>query len=445
MFAPLEEEKSFPGDSDQIDQIGASSNEQGLTQNEIKYSHQKERRNRPLKSMNMRRKVIVSLWSLIIIGLCLGISYKSQFTKGPTLNKVNDPLPEFMEGPATKIKRKPTQSLLRTLCKVASSKASLPYCHSYTVADVIDLAWAVAPLYSCRGGGPVEEKLYDLHKNFIGYLNAYGIPSITIEAIKLNSNQTYKVARPNMEPYEMQSYYHNCSYLRENLLNMAIRKLELPWEYVMWIDAHQIFENPLWIFEAIVLAEKYAVVQLFKSTLRLDERNQSDIWKRGFMFNTFQEDFYGGFLIEFGNAMFLRRELYEKIEYIIDDCIADDCDVTYCRAVWPQYYWFSDDFYPRYSEGVYDWLNRTKKIFNESRTYINNQMIHFYHQTGTFPYLPLHQILEWLKFDKDRDVKRDENFAVYIANETIARAVEKVLLTDGRIYDLTHKEKEKTI
>ena len=224
---------------------------------------------------------------------------------------------------------------------------------------------------------------------------------------------------------------------------MAIRKLELPWEYVMWIDAHQIFENPLWIFEAIVLAEKYAVVQMYKNTIRMDERNQTSQMKRGFIYATFQPGFDEGMMIEYGNAVMVRREIYEKMEYILDDCIANDCDVTYMRAAWPQYYWFFDDHYPKYSASVFEWLNRTIPIFNGSRAYINNNMIHFFHQSGTFPYFELHQILEWMDYDKDRDVKRDENFAVYIANETIAKVMENTLLNVGRVYYLTYKQKKK--
>lgn len=440
MFVPLEDEQSHVTDHDQSEQTNPPFKEIKYVEDSTKQSITEERSNITFKPMRFRRKVLIIFWSLLIIGICIGIKYKAQIKGNPAiLDKPNTPLVEFIYSASSKIKSNAPQSSLRMLCKIMSSRSSSSLCRSFAVVDVIDLVWAIAPLYSCRGGA-ADENLYNLHRNFIGYLNAYGINSITIEAVKLNSNQTYKVARPNMEPYEMQSYYHNCSYLRENLLNMAIRKLELPWEYMIWVDAHQIFENPLWIFEAIVLAEKYAVVQLYKNVVRLDERNQTQIIKRGFIFASFQEDFAAGMKIEFGNAMMIQRNVYEKIGYLLDDCIADDCDVTYCRAVWPQYYWFLDKHYPRYSSGVFEWLYNTIPIFNGSRAYLNNNIIHFFHQTGTFPYLNLHQILEWIEYDKYRDIKRDENFAIYIANQTIAKVVENTLLNVGRIYDTTHKQ-----
>ena len=315
----------------------------------------------------------------------------------------------------------------RVLCNMMSNKNTSSYCKSYDVVDVLDLAWAIAPLYTCRGD--VDTKLYNLHKNFIGYLNAYGIPSITIEAVKVNSDQKYQIARPNMEPYEMQSHIHNCSFLRENLLNVAIRKLKLPWEYMMWVDAHQVFEDPMWIYKGIVLAEKYASVQLYRMARRLNPTNTSIFTKQGFVSASIIGRFLKIHQVEFGNAFILRRELYEKIGYILDECIANDCDVTYNKAAYPEFVWEYDLKFPKYTKSLSGWLEKAKKVFNGSRAYLTSDLYHISHQGSTFPWEDLHRVLEWTDFNISRDIKRDEDFAVYVSNDTIAQLMENAILS----------------
>ena len=328
-----------------------------------------------------------------------------------------------------------SQYTQRVFCKILSNQETLSFCKSYTVADVIDLAWAIAPLYSCRGG--IDEKLYNLHKNFIAYLSGYGIPSIQIEAIKLNSNQEYQIARPNREPYEMQSYIHNCSYMRENLLNMAVHKLNLPWEYIMWIDGHQILEDPLWIFKAIVLAEKNAAVQLFTFTRRLNPYNTSAHTQRGFVSASLHDLFEGFNTLDYGNAYIMRREIYQKIGYILDDCLANDCDVTFDKALDPSYKWTLDKWFPNYSYSLSEWLNRTIPIFNGSRAYLKNDIYHFHHQSGAFPFFEIHKVFEWSGFNRTRDLERDENFAIYVKNSTIAQFMENCVkqVSSAREYE----------
>jgi len=313
----------------------------------------------------------------------------------------------------------------RLYCKLVSNRTTSSSCKSYDVPDVVDLAWAIAPLFTCRGD--VDEKLYALHRNFIGYLDALGIPSITIEAIKINSDQKYQMTRPNMEPYEIQFYIHNCSYLRENLLNVAIRKLNLPWEYMMWIDAHQVFEDPMWIYKGIVLAEKYAAVQLFGMSRRLNPTNTSIHTQQGFISASILDKFNGLHTIEFGNAWILRRELYEKIGYILDECLANGCDVTYNKAAYPEFKFRSDSLYPKYTQTLSKWQNNTAEIFNGSRAYLSSDIYHISHQSGNMPWEDLYKVLEWTDFNIERDVKRDENFAIYFTNQTIAQLMNNVI------------------
>ena len=132
----------------------------------------------------------------------------------------------------------------RMLCKLSGKQNTANSCQSNYIADSIDLFWIVCPIYSF--GRAYDTLLYDLHIVFKGYMQAIGLPFITFEAIRYNTTETYRLTKAGNEPYDMQGYYHNVSYVRENLLNVAIQRLKADWEYFGWIDAHQVFENHYW-------------------------------------------------------------------------------------------------------------------------------------------------------------------------------------------------------
>jgi len=382
-------------------------------------------------NLKKRRNLIVTIWVILII---LAYIVVKILPPPDRLENVRPKTSQFNVDSNFKARdlRPLDNHSKRLFCRIMANKTSLSGCKTYTVSDVLDLAWAVAPLFSCREGGAEDRNIYNLHKDFINYLTSYGIPSITIEAIKKNSDQTYQIARPNMEPFEMQSYIHNCSYMTPNLINMALRKLKLPWEYLLWIDAHQFFQNPYWIFEAIIQAEKFATVQLFSFSVTLDPFNYTQIFRRGISFATYQPEFDGGQELEFGNAYVLRREIYEKMGYLIDECIAGDCDVFYAQTFYPKYKRINDDFYP--STRVREWIDNAIPFMNGSSGFVGGNLYHFFHQHGPFPTLELTRALEWLDYEKERDLKRDENFALYISNNIVASGLEEAFKNIARIY-----------
>jgi len=333
--------------------------------------------------------------------------------------KQRDNFPKFQPVPtfAVDIRNK-------ILCNLTSSYTNA-HCQSNYIVDSLDLLYIVCPIYSF--GRAYDTWLYELHVNFQHYMKSIGIPFITFEAVKSYTDEEYILTKPNNEPYEMQGYYNNISYIRENLLNVAIQRIKVDWEYVAWIDAHQVLENIFWWEEAIHKAEHYAAVQLFSDSIRLDNQNKTTIFRAGFIKTSFfmQDINKVDVQLEFGNAHILTRNYYEKIGYIHDECFATGCDWAYLQAALPKgSFYLLEPGFPHYNSTHQDWLFRTKPIFHGSRAYVSGNIYHLDHMS-TFSYAGLRAVVEKSDYDFKRDVHKDENGVFYLSNVGLAKKIEK--------------------
>jgi len=312
------------------------------------------------------------------------------------------------------------------LCNLGAVTGKTKHCQTQYIAESVDLMYVVCPIYTF--GKKFDFLLYQLHVQFQGYMKSFGIPFVTFEAIKYQSNEKYLLTKPNNEPYEMQGYYRNISYVRENLLNIAIQRLNktVEWEYVAWIDAHHVFDNPFWWEDAIYKSDHYMMVQLFADSIRWDMRNRTIRYRAGFVQTSFLMSDMNQVKvqIEFGNAHILSRESYEKIGYIHDECFASGCDWAYMQASLSNEAWFTmEPAWPRYNHTHQEWLNRVKPIVNGSRAYIPGKIFHLDHKS-TFSYIQLRNILERSDYNLKKDFKRDENGVFYLSNQRLAKIIE---------------------
>lgn len=64
-------------------------------------------------------------------------------------------------------------------------------------------------------------------------------------------------------------------WLKENLINMAIRRLPKDWKYVAWIDADITFLNQNWVRDTITELKSYDIVQMFQTCVNLGSKNEA--------------------------------------------------------------------------------------------------------------------------------------------------------------------------
>ena len=295
-------------------------------------------------------------------------------------------------------------------------------CYSYEVAEYVDKFWIIAPIYAYYQS--LQPVMYRHHLNFKAYMESFGLKFCNLEAIRPEKNQKYLVTKPGNEPFDIQLETSEEFYQRENYLNVAIKMINKTqdWEYVAWIDAHQIFEDNYWWEAAIVKMEKYASVQLFHRIVRWNYHNQTErIWL-GAIYKSLLtsklrdvagESFY------YGNAMSISRDFYHQIGYILDTCIASCCDCLYVLAAMdekteipPLARWSA------YVQRFTPWIKNAQKVFKGKRVTQRGDLLHMEHESF-FSYYEALDVLNNTDFDVERDLVRAEDGKISIKNETI--------------------------
>jgi len=329
------------------------------------------------------------------------------------------------EGPSTFLEKGGiigfTNARERLLCKLIGGNN----CKTRYIADVIDTMWTFCPIYAQN-----QEKAnayYILQDNFIGYMKSIGIRSVILEAIY--PNQKYLRTTAGNEPWEIQLIIDDTFYYRENLLNVAARKAT-GWEYMLWIDAHQSFENTYWWEEAIWGLEHYAVVQLFQS---LDHRDQFsnktvpwlDLFSTQYAYmlnhppNTFFDMKRG---VWNGNAFGIRKDLYNELGYILDTCIAGCCDCAYNVAAFGHW----EDWYlptwPHYTNQFRPWLETAWKVFKGEVKAMRGHIVHYFHPF-TFDWNAKLKAIDNPVYILENELYRDENFTLHLKNTSQLQSV----------------------
>lgn len=88
---------------------------------------------------------------------------------------------------------------------------------------------------------------YELYHKFSKHMLHCGIPLFTVECIFANNQdfdlpkQKFEITRPN-EPRHLQLVAPSVIWLKENLINIAVKHLPSSIKYVAWIDADIEFE-----------------------------------------------------------------------------------------------------------------------------------------------------------------------------------------------------------
>ena len=304
---------------------------------------------------------------------------------------------------------------VKTLCFITKGK----FCYSNQIADNIEQAVVFAPMYAYYQ--EPQQHLYDLHTNFLNYVRAIGLKTIVIEAIFMQKKQKYLVTSPDNEPWEIQGTIHDTFYYRENLLNVAAKKTLDYWEYLLWIDAHQQFENIYWWEEAIYKMEHFASVNFFQTLGHMDQSNNtiSGLIGHSVMYNYQLNRPMLGTGYFAGNAWGIRKELYLEIGYILDTCIAGGCDYAYCIASMKNIDdWDGFRSFPHYFGQLKPWIENASKVFKGSSAIIRGHIAHFWH-LHVFDYFGIQQKIGYCCYDIEKDTYRDANFTLRLSSEQL--------------------------
>ncbi len=109
--------------------------------------------------------------------------------------------------------------------------------------------------------------------------------------IRIIVSEATKCGERYQLPMDMKGVYlhlrnevQNHMWIKENLINLAVRMLPSSWKYMAWIDADITFLNTDWVDQTITELQTNDVIQLFHSAVNLGPNGESLKVERSFMY-----------------------------------------------------------------------------------------------------------------------------------------------------------------
>jgi hypothetical protein len=199
------------------------------------------------------------------------------------------------------------------------------------------------------------------------------------------------LTEPGKEPFDIQIKGNSLFFIRENLVNVAEKKLPEDYEYISWIDAHLFFENPYVFQEAIVQLGKVNIVGPQTTIFFKDKANETYYYPDySFPFMAFYHNSTPdseklnldsgktSIFPFYGLAYIANRDVFKNMEGLPDRCVAGVCDVYFSQAVTENY---ARNFNPEkpYGKWLRDYQDKASKAIERKFGYIKSNVFHFDH------------------------------------------------------------------
>jgi len=314
------------------------------------------------------------------------------------------------------------------LCKLNK----LRFCYSRYPSEVLNTFWIICPIYTAN---VMQTKhLYELHRNFRSYVQSYGINFQTVEVIF--PGQEFQLTRPKNQPYDLQYKEKWIFAMRENLVNVGIKRLPDDWQFVSWIDQHIFWEDAYWFEKAILLMSHYNVVHLLNGNDFLNLQNKTDYHLKGAV-KSFHEvgiNYWRYVPQQWGLAWATNREIYEKLGGLLDICIGTKCDfyqaVTYTGVSYPR---MTD--VDEFNDMIGEWQEHAIKVYDGKVGFLDSKVFHFMHcydGCRTSDYDGQITLLYKHQYSPNKDLKRDAEGRLSLINDALGSDMWKIYGGDER-------------
>jgi hypothetical protein len=177
-------------------------------------------------------------------------------------------------------------------------------------------------------------------------------------------------------------------WVKENLINLAIKSLPSNWEYVCWIDSDIIFLNPNWTEETKSNLKNYDILQLYKTIFYVGENGNIDLRANityhkpimpSIVYAIEKEKRY--VFAAPGFAWAINKNLYKKIGKFFEFAIVGGGDFIFAIAATQSYKGMESILFKNSpSENYHDQLMSHYNLFKDCKThYINGVICHQWH------------------------------------------------------------------
>ena len=158
---------------------------------------------------------------------------------------------------------------------------------------------------------------YRLYEDFRKHIVDSGGVLVTVE-LAFGDQPFVVTERGN--PRHIQLRSHHPVWYKENLVNVAIRRLPPTWTHVAWLDADIRFTRPDWLDQTLIALDKHPLVQMFTHAIDLGPNYESLKTQLGFAYKH-HSDPAGSQRKEYGQpgyAWAARRQTLEALDGLID-------------------------------------------------------------------------------------------------------------------------------
>lgn len=179
----------------------------------------------------------------------------------------------------------------------------------------------------------------ELHKKFAAHMESLGIPLITAEAAI--GDQDFFVTSAS-DPLHVQVRGRSALFLKENLLNLGLKRLSPECQYVMWADDILEFQTRDLKEEIIEALQEHPVVQVFETCEDLDADGKIMKYHKSFAAayvdgeTLFKPSFrppWTGNLSHTGYCWAARRSVLDACGGFLESCILGSADGLMARAM----------------------------------------------------------------------------------------------------------------
>lgn len=202
-------------------------------------------------------------------------------------------------------------------------------------------------------------------------------------------------------------------WIKENLINIAVKHLPKDWYYLAWIDADITFLNNHWVGDTIQLLKSCDVVQLFHTAINMGPDNEALKIDKSFVYmnnksgRPYHKNAKYGFW-HTGFAWACNKHAYTQMNGLLDFAILGSGDRHMALALAGlAEYSYHGGVHDSYKRKVLEFQKRCKGLKID---YVNGTILHHFHGSqADRKYADRWNILVEHKYDVDKDIYYESN------------------------------------
>jgi len=269
---------------------------------------------------------------------------------------------------------------------------------------------------------------FKLYEEFRKRIKESGVPLYTVELA--TGDQEFSVT-DKTDPYNIQVRSEHEMWYKENLVNIALKRLPHHWDLVAWLDADILFVRPDWVSLTKQKLKQYSFVQMFSHVFDLGPHFEPLGVKEGFVYRYLMGDKKsrgGGQHIitkgigETGYAWAAQRNVLEALGGLIETSILGSNDYFMAQAlvgaVTPEMTRMPDS---NYATLLMEWQQRCEKLIQHNIGYVDTAILHYWHgRRKDRGYDNRWRILVENQFDPLVDLKNNEEGLLELTGRSVA-------------------------